>query len=264
MRLREVWPSRCVYREEEHAYMISRDEARQLRGVAELLRGRPSPAVLEQLAILLDAVVAEGVRHASPASPGDRSEPLFPQAESFSEFSEGFSGASEKPESSSSDGSSSTCTASPASPSSSSSVDLKDQEKKTEKRWRPCTDEPIPDDFRAVYETTLAERRLKTPTLEIRSPEFVWAAFLEWLWAKDVSFANKFGGKRKWRERVLWENAITPEASPAPPPQSSSRRVALRPVVAQDEPSFEERREGASALLALVGRPQPEQRSMSA
>ena len=257
---------------------LSRDEARQLRGIAEFLRGNPSPAMLEQIAGTLDTLLEEGARRA----PLDVRQCALPLAVPASAMELHTAAPVQRTELHISapvqhaDDVSSTCDAvesAPAAPSSSSLGDLSLKKKKKTERVRPCTDDPLPDELRAAYDEVVAERKVKLP-----SAEFLWAKFVERLWAKDLTYSTKYCLKRKWRSWVWYEQPLEdPAVASCRPteafgPRSGPRLASTYSGSSQAELERQERERApasvamleASKLAHLFSAPPPAPRSMSA
>lgn len=182
------------------------------------------------------------------------------------------------------DGSSRTYDAAPTAPSS-SSTDLNDQQEKKREHVRPFTDEELPDDFRAIYAAVVRERKVILP-----SADYLWGKWVEFLWAKDRTFAKRWNLKRAWRDWCENERPIAeaerashrPDgASASPRPPESSPRPVVERVKAprRDEEPVSAPRDEAVAICSALARgelhvartlagppqrPPPEARAMSA
>lgn len=255
---------------------MNRSETETIRGLAAALRAAAeSPQVVLAVAQALEALV----RAPAPLRAAPEQLELAPAPpEALPERSEAppnmLSTASEPLL----DDSSRSYEPVPVPPSSSSTDRSHQQEKKTEQRIRPHTDDPLPEDFRAVYLEVVEVRGAILP-----AAEYVWSTFVEYLWAKEITFASRWNLKRRWRAWCVAERPIpasgAPEpTSPAPAPSSSApvvREKASPP--AEDAPSASRAEalavcsllargelQGALTLVRSTFRDPPEPRAMSA
>jgi len=215
---------------------VTRDEARQLRSVAELLRTQPSPHVLEHVAGLLDALAdPEGLR---PLRVDGRQGGLW-----------GGSGADVKwvdtvsaPVSPHDD--SRTYDVKPVSSSSSDLEISRDQEKKTNRVTLRLGD-TLDDTFRGIYDRVREKRGVELPTAE-----FLWDAFVDFIVEEGISYATRGGLKQRWRRWCTWERAsVPPDSLPSAPPASSVQ--ASTPVHQESTALFVERELELEAAVPL-------------
>lgn len=187
---------------------MTRDEARQLRSVGELLRTNPSPFVLEHVAALLDALAAD-VR---PSRVDERQADMWTVSEPGVKRVETVSAPVSPHEQSR------TCDVKPVSSSSSDLEISRDQEKKTTRVTLRLGD-PLDDTCRAIYDRVLAKRGVELP-----SAEFMWDAFVDFIVESGVSYATRGGLKQRWRRWCTWER---PSIAPSAPPASSVQPTSV-------------------------------------
>lgn len=210
---------------------MTREEHRQLLALAETLEAfAATPHMVLHLAAGLRAlVVGAPVRACTDGAPVQLE--LAPGADCAAHL------GSPQHNPQRSDGTSDTYDAAPPAPSSSSDLKISDQEKKKTvhaESCRPHTDDPLPDDFRAVYDRVVAERAERGE--KIPSAPFLWANFVEFLWDENKSYSRRSSLKRRWREWVVTEKAIVQEAA-ASSPAVAERKPPRRAVEAPPAPS---------------------------